>query len=221
MPRSDRLFDLLQLLQDGALLRAEDLAARMGVSTRTIYRDMDRLTAAGVPVKGSRGAGYTMEDALTLPPLTLTAKELEALNLGLAIVAQAADAELQVAADALANKVDAVLTAQGMAAAEAWKAALNPFADPTRNLTHLSLLRPAIRARQKVALTYTAEDGTVSRRTVRPLHLEYRGRVWALTSWCEGRERFELFRLDLIETAEALPELFVDEPGKRLKDYAP
>ncbi|APE43902.1 transcriptional regulator [Sulfitobacter alexandrii] len=221
MPRSDRLFDLLRLLQDGALHRAEDLARRMGVSVRTIYRDMDRLAASGVPVKGSRGAGYALEDAITLPPLTLTAKELEALNLGLAIVAQAADAELQTAADSLADRIDSVLPAQAMAAAEAWKTALSPFADPARNLTHLSLLRPAIRARQKVALTYTADDGFVARRTVRPLHLEYRGRVWALTAWCEGVDRFGLFRLDRIETAEALPELFVDEPGKRLADYRP
>lgn len=221
MPRPDRLFDILRLLQDGALHRAEDLAARLQVSVRTIYRDMDRLTATGVPVRGSRGAGYALQDAICLPPLTLSAKELEALNLGLAIVARAADDELRAAADTLADRIDAVLPAQGMAAAEAWKSALNPFADPTRNLTHLSLLRPAISARQKVALTYTAEDGTVARRVVRPLHLEYRGRVWALTAWCEGRDRFELFRLDLIESAEALPELFVDEPGKRLIDYAP
>lgn len=221
MSRSDRLYDILRLLQDGALHRAEDVAARMHVSVRTIYRDMDRLIDAGVPVQGARGVGYQMLDAITLPPLALSANELEALNLGLAIVAQAADASLQAAADTLTEKIDAVLSAQSMAAAEAWKTALSPFADPTRNLTHLSLLRSALKARQKVALIYTTPNSDVARRVIRPLHLEYRGRVWALTAWCEGRACFDVFRLDLIESAEALPELFVDEPGKRLADYAP
>ena len=219
MPRSDRLFQLLRLLQDGALHRADDIAARLNVSVRTVYRDMDRLVGSGVPVVGARGVGYRMAYAITLPPLQLSAKELEALNLGLAIVAQAADETLQTAADTLTEKIDAVLPAQSMAAAQAWQSVLSPFADPTRNLTHLSLLRSAIKARQKVALTYTGPQGNVSRRKVRPLHLDYRGRVWALTGWCDTQDRFDIFRLDLIDSAEALPELFGDEPGKRLADY--
>ena len=51
--------------------------------------------------------------------------------------------------------------------------------------------------------------------------MEYWGRVWTLTSWCELRNGFRVFRLDLIETTEALPELFVDEPGKTIADYQP
>ena len=56
---------------------------------------------------------------------------------------------------------------------------------------------------------------------VRPLKVENWGRFWVLTAWCEGTEGFATFRLDLIESAEALPELFVDEPGKTLADYLP
>lgn len=51
--------------------------------------------------------------------------------------------------------------------------------------------------------------------------MEYWGRVWTLTAWCETRQDFRVFRVDLIENAQALPELFVDEPGKRLQDYDP
>lgn len=219
MSRTDRLFDIIQILRDGRLHRAQDIAEGLGVSNRTIYRDMETLMASGVPVEGERGVGYRITEAISLPPLTLTPSELEALNLGLAIVGQAADDTLKAAAETLADKIDAVLPAQTIAEAEAWKIDAYPFADPTRNLTHMPLLRSAIKARQKVRLTYTSRTGAVTGRVIRPLHMEYWGRVWTLTAWCEMREAFRVFRLDQIESAEALPDLFVDEPGKRLADY--
>ncbi|MEO1733329.1 MAG: YafY family protein [Pseudomonadota bacterium] len=219
MRRTDRLFDIVQILRDGKLHRAQDIADRLEVSVRTIYRDMDTLIASGIPIEGERGVGYMATGAITLPPLTLTAAELEALNLGMAIVAEAADPDLKSAAQSLAEKVDAVLPSQTIAEADAWKFAVYPFADAARGLSHMSVLRAAIKARQKLNISYCRIDGTPSARTIRPLHMEYWGRVWTLTSWCELRQDFRVFRVDLIETAIALPEVFVDEPGKRLSDY--
>ncbi|WP_227270288.1 helix-turn-helix transcriptional regulator [Roseobacter weihaiensis] len=221
MRRTDRLFDIIQILRDGKLHRAQDIAARLEVSVRTIYRDMDTLVASGVPVQGERGVGYMITEAITLPPLTLTVEELEALNLGMAIVGEAADPNLKAAALSLADKVDAVLPTQTIAEADAWKFAVYPFADAARGFAHMPTLRAAIRARQKLRLTYTSKDGRVTTRVVRPLHMEYWGRVWTLTSWCELRRDHRVFRVDLIQSAEALAELFVDEPGKTLADYSP
>lgn len=221
MRRTDRLFDIIQILRDGKLHRAQDMAARLEVSVRTIYRDMDTLVASGVPVEGERGVGYMITEAITLPPVSLTVQELEALNLGMAIVAEAADPDLKSAAESLADKIDAVLPTQVIAEADAWKFAVYPFADAARGFAHMPILRAAIRARQKLRLTYTARDGAVTSRVVRPLHMEYWGRVWTLTAWCELRDNHRVFRVDLIETADALPELFADEPGKTLADYKP
>ncbi|MGZ2258277.1 helix-turn-helix transcriptional regulator [Roseobacter sp. A03A-229] len=221
MRRTDRLFDIIQILRDGKLHRAQDIAARLEVSTRTIYRDMDTLVASGVPVEGERGVGYMITEAISLPPLNLTVAELEALNLGMAIVAEAADPDLKAAALSLADKVDAVLPTQTIADADQWKFAVYPFADAARGFAHMPTLRAAIRAKQKLRLTYTSKDARVTTRVIRPLHMEYWGRIWTLTSWCELREDFRVFRVDLIQTAEALPELFVDEPGKTLADYVP
>ncbi|MDE4095974.1 helix-turn-helix transcriptional regulator [Phaeobacter gallaeciensis] len=221
MRRTDRLFEIIQILRDGKLHRAQDIAARLEVSTRTIYRDMDTLVASGVPVEGERGVGYMVREAITLPPLTLTPEELEALNLGMAIVAEAADPDLKSAAQSLAAKVDAVLPAETIAEADAWKFAVYPFADAARGFAQMPTLRAAIKARQKLQITYRRIDGEMTRRKIRPLHMEYWGRVWTLTAWCEAREDFRVFRVDLIEEATALPELFVDEPGKRLSDYDP
>jgi predicted DNA-binding transcriptional regulator YafY len=219
MSRSDRLFEIIQILRDGKLHRAQDIAERVEVSVRTIYRDMDTLMASGVPVEGERGLGYMITDAITLPPLTLTAAELEALNLGMAIVGEAADPELKKAALSLAEKIDAVLPEQVIAEADAWKFAVSPLADAARGFSHMATLRAAIKARQKLRLSYLSQTGASSARVVRPLHMESWGRLWTLTAWCEMRDAFRVFRVDLIQSAEALPELFTDDPGKTLADF--
>ncbi|MEP2716458.1 YafY family protein [Pseudophaeobacter sp.] len=221
MRRTDRLFEIIQILRDGKLHRAKDIAARLEVSTRTIYRDMDTLVASGVPVEGERGIGYLVREQITLPPLTLTPEELEALNLGMAIVAEAADADLKAAAQSLAGKVDAVLPTEVIAEADAWKFAVYPFADVARGFAHMPTLRAAIKSRQKLNLQYRRLDGFLTDRIIRPLHMEYWGRVWTLTAWCETRSDFRVFRVDLIEEVRALPELFQDEAGKTLADYDP
>ncbi|CUH41751.1 helix-turn-helix transcriptional regulator [Ruegeria atlantica] len=221
MRRSDRLFDIIQILRDGKLHRAQDIADRLEVSVRTIYRDMDTLVASGVPVEGERGVGYMVREQITLPPLNLTPAELEALNLGMAIVAEAADPDLKAAATSLADKIDAVLPTQVVAEADSWKFAVYPFADAARGLAHMAPIRAAIKSRQKLRLSYRRIDGVLTDRVIRPLHMEYWGRVWTLTAWCELRQGFRVFRIDLIEAILPLPEVFADEPGKSLSDYDP
>ncbi|MEH6644223.1 helix-turn-helix transcriptional regulator [Sulfitobacter sp.] len=221
MSRSDRLFEILTLLRDGELHTAQALATRLGVSQRTLYRDMEKLVASGVPLTGTRGTGYHLSPAITLPPLTLTPSEMEALDLGLAIAAEVADPEMRVAANSLADKLDAILPQTAVAQADAWKFAASPFADAARGFAQIPTLRAAIKARQKLRITYTSKDGDVTSRTIRPLHLEYWNRIWTLTAWCEWRGAHRVFRLDLINTAEALPELFTDESGTMLADYRP
>ncbi len=68
MPRTDRLYDVMEILRDGRLHRAADLAARLGVSVRTIWRDMGTLMASGLPLEGERGVGYILRAPTTLPP---------------------------------------------------------------------------------------------------------------------------------------------------------
>ncbi|WP_121062218.1 helix-turn-helix transcriptional regulator [Chachezhania antarctica] len=219
MARTDRLMQILDLLRDGARHRAGDIATRLGVSERTIYRDMDRLVAAGVPVEGTRGSGYRATGAAVLPPLALSQAEIEALTLGLAIVAEAADARLQAAAESLSARLETALPAEALPEAETWRTALSPFADTARGVGHLSRIRAAIEGRQKLHLVTRRTDGTRTDRTVRPLTLDSFGRFWTMLAWCEWRQDFRRFRLDLIEDATALPELFRDEPGRTLADY--
>lgn len=219
MRRADRLARIITVLRQApGAVRAEDLAARLGVSSRTLYRDMDRLTAAGVPVEGRPGAGYRLAEVAALPPLTLAPDELEALQLGIAIVAEADDPGLRGAAERLAGKIDAALSLEPEAEGAAWRLEGAPRGDAARGFSLMGRLRSAIRGRQKLEIVYSGEAG---RRRVRPLRLDHAGRIWTLTTWDETRGDFAVLRVDLMERAEALPELFVDEPGKRLADFDP
>ena len=86
MERKDRLVELIQILRDGRIHLASDLARALAVSERTLYRDMATLGASGIPVKGTPGLGYQLHTPITLPPLNLSLTELAALHLGMAIV---------------------------------------------------------------------------------------------------------------------------------------
>ncbi len=219
MRRTDRLFELIQILRNGRLHRAADLAEKLEVSLRTVYRDMDTLMKSGMPIAGERGVGYMLTTAITLPPLNLTLTELEALHLGMAVVGEAADEELQKAARTLSAKIDAVLPEDRSAPPTGWGFAVYPFADAAEGFKHMPSLRSAIRARQKVRVGYTDLEGGKTSRTIRPLQLEYWGRVWTVTAWCEMRKDFRVFRVDKINRLRILPGLFVEEPGKTLADY--
>ncbi|MEM9707900.1 MAG: YafY family protein [Pseudomonadota bacterium] len=219
MRRSDRLFELIQVLRDGRLHRGRDLSKRLGISQRTLYRDMETLMASGVPVEGERGLGYTMSAPITLPPLNLTLTELEALHVGVAVVADGADEELRPAARSLSEKIDAVLPEDRTAPSPGWGFALYPFAEAARGAEHTAPLRAAIRTRRKVEIAYEDIQGQVTERVIRPLQMEYWGRVWTVTAWCETGAEFRVFRVDRIRTVEISFEEFAEEPGKTLKDY--
>ena len=214
MRRADRLMQLVQILRDGTLHRAGDLARATNVSLRTIYRDMETLAASGVPIEGERGIGYRVTAAITLPPLNLTMTEMEALHIGLSAVAHSEDAELSAAATSLTSKLDAVMPEDRSRAPQGYGFAIYPFADAARGFQHLPSLRQAVRTRQKLEMVLNA-----TKRIVRPLQLDYWGRLWTCVVWCETTRAFEEVRVDQITSLRNLPSLFVDEAGKSLRDF--
>lgn len=217
MPRKSRLFDLVQILRDGQLHRARDLAQRLGVSDRTIWRDMATLAGSGLPIAGARGVGYQLRDPTVLPPMTLTRDEFEALRLGVTLVAGAADPTIARAAAALRAKISAVAPAR----------AQDPGADSfvfaseeaARAAPHLALIRRAIRDHLTLALAYPERDGSTPRRRVRPLHLDFWGRAWTLMAWCDLSSDFKVFRIDLVASLEHDGGAFLPEAGKTVEAY--
>ena len=214
MNRRDRLYALMQRLRDGQLHTAEAMAQDLGVSVRTIYRDMDTLAASGVPVEGARGYGYTVQAAVTLPPLNLTEAELEALHLALGALGASELEDMAASARSLSAKIDAVLPADSGPAPAAFGFATDVFAGSERGFAHMPQVRSAIRARQKLRVVLEGRG-----HVLRPLHIDYYGRLWHCVGWDETDMRFLEFPLDRIESLSLLPGLFVDEPGRGLADW--
>ena len=219
MRRADRLFEIIQFLRRQSLVRARDLAERLEVSERTIYRDVRDLMASGVPIEGEAGVGYTMRQGFDLPPLMFGEHEIEALVLGARIVESWTDVELAEAAANLIAKVEAVIP-------ERLRQQMADIAllAPPRHFAELiavdpGALRRALRHRQKVRLHYRDGEDRATARTVRPIALSFYGPIWLLAAWCELREDFRSFRLDRIVQLEVLDERFRPERGKTLHDF--
>jgi predicted DNA-binding transcriptional regulator YafY len=218
MRRTDRLFDLIQILRDGRLHTGRDMADRLEVSVRTIWRDMATLIASGLPVEGERGVGYILREPVTLPPLTLTPEELQALTLGLQLVSSGADPSLTRAAQSLHGKIAAVVPARLLdgVGQDTW---VFPGTEALAASRHLPTLRRAIRLRERLVIGYTDGSGVSTARPIRPLVLEFWGRVWTLATWCETRQDFRSFRVDRIAALRLTDEIFADQPGTTLADW--
>lgn len=218
MRRADRLFQLVQILRRDRHTTGARLAEELGVSLRTLYRDISDLQTSGVPIEGEAGAGYRLPRHFDLPPMMFTVDEAEALFLGLSIASAWADPGLAKAAASARGKLesgltdglkralrDSVLEAPGFHVAEETKA---PLGD----------LRRAVRERLSLQLVYEDLGGRPSERILRPLGLFFWGGTWTLAAWCEAREDFRTFRVDRMKTW-ALGSTFPREPGRELEDY--
>jgi predicted DNA-binding transcriptional regulator YafY len=207
MRRADRLFEIIQILRRKKTTRAADLAARLEVSERTIYRDISDMVARGVPIDGEAGVGMFNEN------------EIEALLLGARIVQSWADPELAAAAATVMDKVAAVspdALRKQLALARLWAPA-----DHAREPISIDQaeLRHAIRNQRKIRFTYQDLDGRSSERVVRPLIMAFYGPVWVLAAWCELRKGFRVFRIDRMSAFSALETRFDAEPGKTAQDF--
>ncbi len=219
MRRADRLFEIIQLLRRMKLARARDLAEKLEVSERTIYRDIRDLMASGVPVEGEAGVGYILRGGYDLPPLMFDKQEIEALVLGVRIVETWADAELAEAAGNVIAKVEAVIPER----LRRHIAETVLLAPPDHYAVPLSIdpgeLRRAVNGRLKVRFHYRDLKDRGSERTVRPLALAFYGPIWLLASWCELRQDFRSFRFDRISELTILDETFPAERGKTIQDF--
>jgi predicted DNA-binding transcriptional regulator YafY len=217
MPRADRLYELIQILRDGGLHRARDLASAFGVSDRTIWRDMETLMASGLPVEGERGVGYLLRAPITLPPMTISMAELEALRRGLSHIAGGTETPLARAAGSLAARIASVIPAAAFP--EDDELFVFTGEAPARPVAHLPILHAAIRKRERLRLAYVDREELETVRTVRPLSLETEGGFRLLVAWCERRRDFRQFRLDRILQIEETGQAFPREPGRELADW--
>lgn len=214
MRRADRLFEIVQILRrERRPITADAIGAELETSKRSVYRDIAALMAQRVPIRGEAGIGYVLESGFDLPPLMLNPEEVEAAVLGAQWVVGHGDAALAAAARNLIAKIAAVVPAEMRALVDDPTARTPPAWGMAEDNVDATALRQAIRAGRKVALSYRAENGRLSDRTVWPALLGYHHSSRVLIAWCETREDFRSFRLDRIVTADILDMRYPTRPA--------
>lgn len=210
MSRSQRLFDLLDLLRARRRpVSGQALADGLGVSLRTVYRDIASLQALGADIQGEPGLGYVLKPGFLMPPLMFSIEELEALIVGSRWVAERGDDRLKGAATEALSRIAAVLPKDLRDELDASTLVIGPGREIPPDALDPALLRAAIRAERKLAIDYGDASGAASRRTVWPFALAYFDQVRVLAAWCELRQDFRHFRTDRIRSAEMLPERYL------------
>lgn len=216
MRPTDRLFQIVQLLRARPLTTGQWLASELGVSVRTLYRDIQHLQVSGVPIEGEAGVGYRLRYSLDLPPLQFTQPELEALRVASRLAQSWTDEDLARSARSALAKIEAVLPAE-LHRALTDVPMFVPGAQCSGEM--LRQIRHAIRDRKVLELAYQRADGEHSCRQVWPLGLFCWPSGWTLTGWCQLRQAFRSFRLDRMQRLQVLPDCYPSETGKRLTDY--
>ena len=202
LPTSARLLRLLALLQARRDWTGAALAERLGVSTRTVRSDVEKLRELDYPVHATPGVsgGYRLGAGAALPPLLLDDDEAVAVALGLRTAAGGAVAGIEEVSVRALAKLEQVLPARlrHRVATMATATVTVPGTGPTVDAEVLTAVAAAIRASERLRFDYTVHGGTASRRTVEPHRLVNWGRRWYLVAWDVDRGDWRTFRVDRV-----------------------
>ena len=203
MSRAERLLELMQVLRrhrrpvSGATLSRE-----LGISLRTLYRDIASLQSQGAHIDGEPGMGYLLRPGFMLPPLMFSEEEIEALVLGSRWVADRADPSWLPPRANLLAKIGAVLPADLRHELDSSALLVGPGAPLAAGDTELPKIRRAIRAQRKIEIRYRDTKGEETKRTIWPFALGFFDRVRVVAAWCELRRDLRHFRTDRIVALE-------------------
>ncbi len=219
MRRADRLFRIVSLLRSGRLMTGAQLAERLQISQRTLYRDIADLQANGTPILGETGVGYTLRRDEHIPPLHFTPDELTALVLGARMAgAWGSDLTATAANDALV-KIEAALPEDHRNRVDRVLLFAPGFSHPAKTRKLLDRLHKACTGQHVTTFAYTDEQARETNRNVHPLGLFFWGNRWTLIAWCLTRDAFRHFRLDRMRDLDVTTATFPLRRGQTLHDF--
>ncbi len=220
MRKADRLFQIVQILRRTSRpITADAIAEELETSKRSVYRDIAALIGQRVPIRGEAGVGYILEGGFDLPPLMLTADEIDAVALGVHWVAGHADPALARAARDVLAKIESVLPDELRPFIDDPTARTPPAWDRYEDGIDAAQLRIWIRAARKLRIDYADESGAVTDRTVWPLLIGYLDARRILVGWCELRQDYRSFRLDRIRAADFLDDAIPGRPAQMRAEW--
>jgi predicted DNA-binding transcriptional regulator YafY len=217
---SARLLRLLSLLQTPREWPGPELADRLGVSTRTIRNDIERLRSLGYPVDATRGAigGYRLGAGAAMPPLLLDDDEAVAIAVSLRTAAGGAVSGIEETALRALTKLQQVLPSRlsrRVDALHSYTVSVAGPPGPTVDGSNLALLAAGCRDRERLRFGYLDHSGAATSRAVEPHRLVNWGRRWYLLGWDVDRSDWRTFRVDRIEAPQAVGVRFAEResPG--------
>jgi predicted DNA-binding transcriptional regulator YafY len=184
------------------------LAVEVGVSLRSLYRDIASLRAQGVSIAGEPGIGYLLLPGFTLPPLQFTEEELDALVLGSRWAQTRGDVGLAKAAGQALAKIASVLPPERRIEVETSGLRVGPMRPLILDKVDLRAVRQAIRTERRMEIRYVDLKQKESVRIVWPIAIGYFEQVRVLAAWCETRMALRHFRIDRIHEATVLQQRY-------------
>ncbi|WP_409178762.1 helix-turn-helix transcriptional regulator [Brevibacillus fortis] len=210
----ERLLAIVIMLLNKRRVSARELSDHFEVSLRTVYRDLETINAAGIPIVAYPGAsgGYEIMENFTIDRQYLSLDELVAVIAALKGVHSSTD-DKQIGQ--LLEKIKALLTTaptslQGNAHPVVYD--FNPWGSTPAIAEKVNKLREAIEKRLRVRITYTKMQGDATERTIEPVTLIIKGYVWYVYGYCLQRQEDRLFRLSRIADMSVLAEEFSPRP---------
>jgi predicted DNA-binding transcriptional regulator YafY len=207
MSRAARLLRLVQNLRRYRTPQtAEHFSELLGVSVRSIYRDIATLREQGATIDGEAGVGYLLKPGFLLPPLMFSDEEIEAIVLGLRLVEHQGDTLLQSAAVDVTAKLRAVLPATLRSTVDEVGLITGPPPVLPESRVDIAGIRAAIRSSRKVLIEYDDASQRATARTIWPLALTFFERVRVVIAHCELRGDYRNFRVDRMRSWTTLSE---------------
>ena len=213
MSQLPRLISILTLLKSRRVLTATELSDKFDVSIRTVYRDIQKLIAAGVPVITLEGRGYTLMDGYTVAPVQFTEKQANALITAQHLVKQSNDSSFTHDFEEALTKIKSVFRSSVLEKSELLNNKIHVFNNQYENISSnaLSELQLAITHFNYVEINYRkADDPNISFRKIEPCALFSTYQKWILIAWCHLRKDYRAFRVDWIQHFKILQENFED-----------
>ncbi|MBN1436259.1 MAG: WYL domain-containing protein [Sedimentisphaerales bacterium] len=225
LSRLQRMLRLVTALQSGNYYSPNELADLLGVTRRTVFRDISMLNKAGIPCyHDDQMDGYRLEDACFLPALNLTLSEAMALLIVAQYAGDALGLPLQQQARQAALKVESTLPSHlrdkcGLALKHT-SVQLTPRADHPKLDQTFEILQQAIQKQNPVSMHYMSmHDGQTIETTINPVHLHFSRRAWYVIGYSSYHEEARTFKLGRIKRLKVRPEKFTLEKSFSIEKY--
>ncbi|MEG6612022.1 YafY family protein [Pseudoclostridium thermosuccinogenes] len=217
----NRLLEIIIILLNRGTVTAKELADRFGVSTRTIYRDIDVLSYSGVPVFTSKGngGGISLLEDFSLNKTILSKQESESMMLALKTLQATKYPQI----DMILDKIGGIF--KNAVSSDFAYIDFSPWSSNPNEHNKFADIKEAILSRTVISFDYINADGSKSSRSVEPMKLIFKGQAWYLWGYCKLREDFRTFRISRIKNVVVTKESFErrnpDNIEKRAKDEKP